>query len=84
VTPVQLTIPVEFRCGLALTGVSSPAMQVGDALMLAPYDKDLAAVTGRLEALMEAAASDVDDLIEAAADARGEIVREEFGCREER
>lgn len=79
----QLTIPLEFRRALALTGGSSLAVvQVGDALVLAPYDDKLAAVTGRLEAAMDAAPSDVDDLIKAAADARAEIVREEFGEEE--
>lgn len=56
--------------------------QVGDALVLTPYNNELAAVTGRLEAAMAAAASDVDDLIKAAAAVRGEIVREEFGEEE--
>jgi len=79
----QLTIPAEFRRSLALTGGSSLALvQVGDALVLAPYDSDLMAVTARLEAAMEAATSDVDDLIRAAADARAEIVLEEFGEQE--
>jgi hypothetical protein len=55
---------------------------VGDALVLTPYDNELAAVTGRLEAAMAAAASDVDDLVKAAAAVRGEIVREEFGEEE--
>lgn len=76
----QLTIPAEFRQALALTGGSTLAlMRVGDALVLAPYDNELMAVTERLEAAMDAAPSDVDDLIRAAADARAEIVREEFG-----
>jgi len=55
---------------------------VGDALVLTPYDNELAAVTGRLEAAMDAAPSDVDDLIRAAVDARAEIVCEEFGEEE--
>jgi bifunctional DNA-binding transcriptional regulator/antitoxin component of YhaV-PrlF toxin-antitoxin module len=79
----QLTIPVEFRRALALTvGSSLTLVQVGDALVLAPYDNELMAVTERLEAAMDAAPSDVDDLIKAAADARAEIVREEFGEEE--
>jgi len=42
----------------------------------------LTAVAERLEAAMDAASSDVDDLIRAAMDARAEIVREEFGEEE--
>jgi bifunctional DNA-binding transcriptional regulator/antitoxin component of YhaV-PrlF toxin-antitoxin module len=80
----QLTIPPEFRQALALTGGSTLALvQVGDALVLAPYDKELMAVTERLEGAMDAAPSDVDDLIRAAAEARAEIVREEFGEEDE-
>jgi bifunctional DNA-binding transcriptional regulator/antitoxin component of YhaV-PrlF toxin-antitoxin module len=79
----QLTIPVEFRRALALTvGSSLTVVQVGDALVLAPYDNDLMAVTEQLEAAMDAAPSDVDDLVKAAVDARAEIVREEFGEEE--
>jgi len=79
----QLTIPAELRRALALTSDSSLALvQVGDVLVLAPYDDELGTVTKRLEDAMDAAASSVDDLIEAAADARAEIVREEFGDEE--
>lgn len=79
----QLTIPVEFRRALALTvGSSLTLLQVGDALVLAPYDDELMAVTERLEAAMDAAPSDVDDLIRASVDARADIVREEFGEEE--
>lgn len=81
----QLTIPAEFRRALALTGGSTLALvQVGDALVLAPYDSELMAVTERLEAAMDAAPSDVHDLIKAAEEARAEIVREEFGEEEKR
>lgn len=66
-----------------LTGGSTLTLvQGGDALVLAPYDNELMAVTERLEAAMDAAPSDVDDLIRAAEEARAEIVREEFGEEE--
>ena len=79
----QVTIPAEFRRALTLTGASSLTIgQVGDALVLAPYESELMAVTERLEAAMDGAPSDVDDLIRAAVDARAEIVREEFGEEE--
>src|SRR5438270_5916573 len=79
----QLTIPAEFRRALALTGGSTLALvQVGDALVLAPYDDELVAVTERLEAAMAESSSDVDDLNRAAEDARAEIVCEEFGEEE--
>lgn len=45
-------------------------------------DDELIAAVGRLEAAMVAAASNVDDLINAAAEARAEIVHEEFGAGE--
>jgi predicted HTH domain antitoxin len=42
-------------------------------------DEALTAITQRLETKMQNAGGDVEDLIAAAAEARAEIVREEFG-----
>jgi bifunctional DNA-binding transcriptional regulator/antitoxin component of YhaV-PrlF toxin-antitoxin module len=76
----QLTIPEEYRNALAVsTDTAIVLIQVGDALVVAPCDDALAAVTGRLEARMQNAVSNVEDLVAAAAEARAEIVREEFG-----
>jgi bifunctional DNA-binding transcriptional regulator/antitoxin component of YhaV-PrlF toxin-antitoxin module len=80
----RLTLPAQYRRALALSGDAALALvQVGDALVIAPHDEALAAVTQRLEAQMHRAGSDVDDLLAAAADARAEIVREEFGVTAE-
>ena len=80
----QLTIPAEYRRALALgDDTSLVIMQVGDALVIAPYDEALTATTARLEAAMDAAHSNVDDLIRASEEARAEIVQEEFGLEEE-
>jgi bifunctional DNA-binding transcriptional regulator/antitoxin component of YhaV-PrlF toxin-antitoxin module len=76
----RLTIPMEYR--RALTGSADTTVvlvQVGDALVIAPWDDALAAVAERLEKQMQHAGSDVEDLIAAAGEARAEIVREEFG-----
>jgi bifunctional DNA-binding transcriptional regulator/antitoxin component of YhaV-PrlF toxin-antitoxin module len=76
----QLTIPVEYRRALALSEDAALVLvPVGDALLVAPFDEPLATVTQRLEARMHDAGSNVEDLIAAAAEARVEIVREEFG-----
>lgn len=80
----QLTIPAEFRQALALSSNAALVLiPVGDALVVAPHDEPLTAVTQRLEAQMQQAGSDVDDLIAAAAEARAAIVREEFGATAE-
>jgi bifunctional DNA-binding transcriptional regulator/antitoxin component of YhaV-PrlF toxin-antitoxin module len=80
----QLTIPAEYREALALSANAALAVvQVGEALVVAPYDEPLAAVTQRLEAQMQQAGSNVEALIAAAAEARAEIVREEFGTAAE-
>jgi bifunctional DNA-binding transcriptional regulator/antitoxin component of YhaV-PrlF toxin-antitoxin module len=80
----QLTIPAEYRQALALSSDAAVALvQVGDALVVAPYDEALAGVTQRLEAQMQQAGSDVEDLIAAAAEARAAIAREEFGAAAE-
>jgi bifunctional DNA-binding transcriptional regulator/antitoxin component of YhaV-PrlF toxin-antitoxin module len=76
----RLTIPKAYRGALAGSADATVAfVQVGGALVIAPYDDALAAVTQRLETRMKKAGSDVEDLIDAAAEARAEITREEFG-----
>jgi len=76
----QVTLPEEYRRNQGLSADTSLFLvQVGDALVIAPCDEEFAAVTERLEARMHRAGSDVEDLIAAAAEARAEIVREEFG-----
>jgi bifunctional DNA-binding transcriptional regulator/antitoxin component of YhaV-PrlF toxin-antitoxin module len=80
----QLTIPAEYRRALALgDDASLVIMQVGEALVIAPYDEALTEATARLEAAMDAAHSNVDDLIRASEKARAEMVHEEFGLEEE-
>ena len=76
----QITIPPEYRNAENLEpGTPLVAIQIGDALVLAPLDEPLAAVTGRLEAAMKAAGQSIEQLVEAAASARAEIVESEFG-----
>jgi bifunctional DNA-binding transcriptional regulator/antitoxin component of YhaV-PrlF toxin-antitoxin module len=76
----EITIPPEYRTTENLEpGTPLIAVQVGDALVLAPLDEQLAAVTGRLEAAMKAAGQSIEDLVQAAASARAEIVESEFG-----
>ena len=80
----QLTIPAEYRQALALSSNTALVLvQVGDALVVAPQDEPLATVTQRLEAQMQQAGSNVEELIAAAAEARAQIVREEFGTAPE-
>lgn len=80
----RLTIPAQYRRALALSGEAAMVLvQVGDALVIAPQDEALAVVTQRLEAQMHRAGSDVEDLVAAAAEARAEIVREQFGVSAE-
>jgi bifunctional DNA-binding transcriptional regulator/antitoxin component of YhaV-PrlF toxin-antitoxin module len=80
----RLTIPVEYRRALDLSG-DAPLMliQVGDALVITPCDEAFSAVSQRLEARMHQAGSNVSDLTAAAAAARAEIAREEFGADQE-
>lgn len=76
----QITIPAEYRRALALSGDALIILvQVGDALVMAPYDGALTPVTERLEAAMQNSDVEVDDLIEAANQARADIIRDEFG-----
>lgn len=80
----QLTIPAEYRRALALSGEAALVLvQVGDALVIAPQDEALETVIQRLEAQMQRAGSDVEDLLAAAAEARAEILRKEFGVTAE-
>jgi bifunctional DNA-binding transcriptional regulator/antitoxin component of YhaV-PrlF toxin-antitoxin module len=80
----QLTLPAVYRRALALSADAAMVIvQVGEALVIIPQDEALAAVTQRLEARMQSAGSDVEDLIAAAAEARVEIGREEFGLTAE-
>jgi bifunctional DNA-binding transcriptional regulator/antitoxin component of YhaV-PrlF toxin-antitoxin module len=80
----QLTIPAEYRQALALSSKAALVLvPVGDALVVAPHNESFAAVTQRLETQMQQAGSDVEVLIAAAAEARAEIVREEFGAAAE-
>jgi bifunctional DNA-binding transcriptional regulator/antitoxin component of YhaV-PrlF toxin-antitoxin module len=81
----QITIPAEYRRALTLAGHSSLVLvQVGDALVLAPYDEPFTAATSRLEAQMHSAGVTINDLIDAATEARAQIVREEFGAEDEK
>lgn len=76
----QLTIPAEYRRDFKLERESTLLIvQVGAALILVPYDEALATVTARLEAAMHGRHLSVDDLTDAAAGARTEIVAQEFG-----
>jgi bifunctional DNA-binding transcriptional regulator/antitoxin component of YhaV-PrlF toxin-antitoxin module len=80
----QLTIPLEYRRTFDLSGDSTVVLvRVGDALVIVPHDEAFAQVTDRLEARMRDAGSSPEELIAAAADARVEIVREEFGIANE-
>lgn len=77
----RLTIPAAYRRALALSEDAALVLvPVGDALVLAPWDEPLAAVTERLEAQLHRAGGTVEELTAAAAEARAEIVREEFGA----
>jgi bifunctional DNA-binding transcriptional regulator/antitoxin component of YhaV-PrlF toxin-antitoxin module len=76
----RLSIPKSYRQALTVTPDTDLAvLRVGDALVIAPCDAAFAAVTRQLEARMTEAGSDVEELVAAAAIAREEIVREEFG-----
>jgi len=77
-------IPDEYRRALSLT-LDSPLvlLQVGDVLLLAPVDEELASVSSRLEARMNVAGIKVEDLIAEANAVREEITGEEFGQKGE-
>src|SRR5215510_7484923 len=81
----QITIPPEY-CTTENLGPGTPlvAVQIGDALVLAPLDEQLAAVTGRLEAAMKTAGQSIEDLVAAAASARADIVESELGYKGDR
>ncbi|MDQ3684087.1 MAG: AbrB/MazE/SpoVT family DNA-binding domain-containing protein [Acidobacteriota bacterium] len=77
----QLTIPAEYRRAQALERDSTLVLvQVGDALLLVPHDEALASVTERMEAAMRGLGVSIDELVEAATEARAEIVAREFGA----
>jgi bifunctional DNA-binding transcriptional regulator/antitoxin component of YhaV-PrlF toxin-antitoxin module len=81
----QITIPPGYRSAENLgPGTPLVAVQIGDALVLAPVDEELAAVTGRLEAALKASGQSVEQLIRAAASARADVVESEFGCKSDR
>ncbi|HEY7547615.1 MAG TPA: hypothetical protein VID27_22145 [Blastocatellia bacterium] len=77
-------IPDEYRLALSLTS-NSPLvlLQVGDILLLAPVDEELASVTSRLEARLSDAGIKVEDLIAEASAVREEINRAEFGQKDQ-
>ncbi|PZS23132.1 MAG: hypothetical protein DLM61_24530, partial [Pseudonocardiales bacterium] len=57
----QITLPAPYRRALALSEAATLALiRVGDALVVAPLDEALAAVTQRLEARMQQAGSSVE------------------------
>lgn len=77
----QLTIPAEYRRAQSLRRDSTLVMvQIGDALLLVPHDEALSSVTARMEAAMRGSGVSVDKLVEAATEARAEIVVREFGA----
>jgi len=81
----QITIPSGYRDAENLEpGTPLVAVQIGDALVLAPIDEQLAAVTGRLEAAMTAAGQSIEGLVAAAASARAHISESEFGSKGDR
>jgi bifunctional DNA-binding transcriptional regulator/antitoxin component of YhaV-PrlF toxin-antitoxin module len=76
----QLTIPAEYRREHDLERDSTLAViQLGEALILAPIDEMLTAITERMEAAMRGAGITVEELMEDTLVARAEIAREEFG-----
>jgi len=80
----QITIPPEYRTAENLEpGTPLVAVQIGDALVLAPLDEQLATVTGRLEDAMKSAGQSIEGLIAAAASARAKIVHSEFNHKSE-
>jgi bifunctional DNA-binding transcriptional regulator/antitoxin component of YhaV-PrlF toxin-antitoxin module len=79
----EIVLPKPYRDSERLTaGASLALVQVGDALLLAPIDDQFQSLTGRLEAAMDASGTSVEELIAAAAEARKEIVQEEFEDRD--
>ncbi len=77
----QLTIPAEYRRAQSLERDSTLVLvQIGDALVLVPHDEALSSVTARMEATMRGQGVSVGELVEAATEARAEIVVREFGA----
>jgi len=80
----QITIPPEYRSAESLQdGTPLVAIQVGDALVLAPIDQELSAVTARMESALKAAGHSIEDLIAAAAAARADVAESEFSDKAE-
>jgi AbrB family looped-hinge helix DNA binding protein len=76
----QITLPDEYRRALDLSsGSQIVLLQVGDALVVTPFDEELSNLTSHLESAMHEAGCSVEDLLEEARKARAEIVQEEFG-----
>lgn len=77
----QLTIPAEYRRAQSLERDSTLVLvQIGDALVLVPHDEALFSVTARMEVAMLGLNVSTDELVEAATEARAEIVAREFGA----
>lgn len=77
----QLTIPAEYRRAQSLERDSTLVLvQIGDALVLVPHDEALFSVTARMEMAMRGLDVSVEELVEAATEARSEIVAREFGA----
>jgi len=80
----KITIPPEYRSAESLQdGTPLVAIQVGDALVLAPIDQELSAVTARMESALKAAGHSIEDLIAAAAAARADVAESEFSDKAE-
>ena len=79
----EITLPSSYRDAEGLNpGAVLAIVRVGDALVLAPVDEEFSGVVGRLESALHAAGVSIEDVISAAANARGQIVLEEFGSRD--
>ncbi|SRR5258708_6526310 len=75
----QLTIPDDYRRSHSLDSDSAlVVVEIGDALVLVPYDTELSLVTDRLQESMKGSGCDIDSLIQAADQSRSEIVNQEF------
>lgn len=80
----QLTLPIEYLRAQALTPESAlVAIQVGEALVLAPEDEALAAATAPLEAAWENSGLSQADMLKALDEIRRRVVRDKFGALSE-
>ena len=76
----QLTLPIEYLRAQALTPESAlVAIQVGEALVLAPYDEALAAATAPFEAAWANSGISQAEMLQALDELRQEIARDKFG-----